>query len=113
MLNFFKFRPAKPTRPDVAVAKPVSRRASLSSLLREVLRPDGVPEQAHRSEAKIAAQAASQKLRVGAKLADAKRRVIETATKLSALVDTETAESLRNSSMKRKAMFAESPSPAK
>ena len=98
MLNFFKFRPAKPTRPDVsvAVAKPVSRRASSSSLLREVLRPDGVPEQAHRSEAKIATQAASQKLRVGAKLADAKRQVIETATKLSALVDTETAESLRN-----------------
>ena len=98
MLNFFKLRPAKPTRPDVslAVAKPVSRRASLSSLMREVLRPDGVPEQAHRSEAKIATQAASQKLRVGAKLADAKRHVIETATKLSALVDTETAESLRN-----------------
>ncbi len=98
MLNFFKFRPAKPTRPDVsvAVAKPVSRRTSSSSLLREVIRPDGVPEQAHRSEAKIATQAASQKLRVGAKLADAKRQVIETATKLSALVDTETAESLRN-----------------
>jgi len=98
MLNFFKFRTAKRTRPDVslAVAKPVSRRASLSSLMREVLRPDGVPEQAHRSEAKIATQAASQKLRVGAKLADAKRHVIETATKLSALVDTETAESLRN-----------------
>ena len=97
MLNFFKFRPAKPRRPDVsAVAKPVSRRASLSSLLREVLPTDGVPEQAHRSEAKIATQAASQKLRVGAKLADAKRQVIETATKLSALVDTETAESLRN-----------------
>ena len=98
MLNFFRFRPAKPARPDVsvAVAKPVSRRASSSSLVREVLRPDGVPEQSHRSEAKIATQTASQKLRVGAKLADAKRQVIETATKLSALVDTETAESLRN-----------------
>ena len=98
MLNFFKFRTAKRTRPDVslAVAKPVSRRASLSSLMREVLRPDGVPEQAHRSEAKIATQAASQKLRVGAKLADAKRHVIETATKLSALVDAETAEGLKN-----------------
>jgi len=98
MLNFFKFRTAKRTRPDVslAVAKPVSRRASLSSLMREVLRPDGVPEQAHRSEAKIATQAAPQKLRVGAKLADAKRHVIETATKLSALVDAETAEGLKN-----------------
>jgi len=98
MLNFFKFRSAKPARPDVsvAVAKPVSRRASLSSLMREVLRPDGLPEQPYRSEAKIATQTASQKLRVGVQLADAKRQVIETATKLSALVDKETAESLRN-----------------
>jgi len=64
--------------------------------MREVLRPDGLPEQPYRSEAKIATQTASQKLRVGVQLADAKRQVIETATKLSALVDKETAESLRN-----------------
>jgi GTP-binding protein EngB required for normal cell division len=97
MLNFFKFRSAKPARPDVSavVAKPASRRASLSSLMRDVLRPDGVPEQSHRTKAKIATQTASQKLNVGAELADAKRQIIETATKLSALVDTETAESLR------------------
>ena len=98
MLKFFKFWRAKSAPPDVpvAVAKPISRSASSSSLLRGILRPDGVPEPSRQSEAKVVTQPLSQKLSVGTRLADAKRQVIEAATKLSALVDTETAESLRN-----------------
>jgi GTP-binding protein EngB required for normal cell division len=91
MLRFFKFKPPKPELPklQVAAGEPLTRRSPPSSLLRDISGSGEVPDHAP------ARQPSSQELNVGARLADAKHDAIDAATRLAALVDRETAVSLR------------------
>ncbi len=91
ILKFFKFKSPKPAPPKhpVAAGEPLAISTRPSSLLRDISSSSAVPVRAP------ARQPASQKLNVGARLADAKRDAIDAATRLAALVDEETAASLR------------------
>jgi len=70
--------------------------APQSALLRGILASEALTPRVRQQERKISSGPSSQKLNVGARLADAKGEAVEAARKLAPLVDNETAESLRS-----------------